>query len=264
MRKDCKLLMPVLLAVLFGMSGIAAYAGQFGSPEPASREKIFSLGLGYFNYGDRWAPGDSNQEDVKIKAQQEYLQMGFRLMEKSELYLRMGYSGLEIKDAFAAGPGLSGFKSDFRGKGEILTAGFKNVFDINSWLGAGPFIQANISIFGDSTKGMIADSGGNQAAIQEMSVLTKDVNIGMAAQSKIFGMTFYAGPVVFWSRTIIKHRMAAGEKTLFASSTDYHAEKNNFGGFAGLKFPLGGNLVLEIEGQKKNQFSAGALIMYLF
>ena len=55
--------------------------------------------------------------------------------------------------------------------------------------------------------------------------------------------------------------MATGE-TGTASTT--LKEKNNIGGFAGVRVPLGKGFSLEVEGQMKSRFSFGGALTYAF
>ncbi|MBT9537784.1 MAG: hypothetical protein IVZ94_06590 [Nitrospirae bacterium] len=55
--------------------------------------------------------------------------------------------------------------------------------------------------------------------------------------------------------------MATGE-TGTASTT--LKEKNNIGGFAGVRVPLGKGFSVEVEGQYKSRFSFGGALTYSF
>jgi len=252
----------VMCFLVFFVAVATAHSGQFGPPEPTAKEGKLSLGVGYSHFLDKWAPKDTGWTDAKLTANQPYVQVSYGFMKNAEAYLRLGAMDLKVSPAFFSGTGLSGFKSEFSdGFKPFANVGVKGVFNITPSLGVGPFIQAGLySDYKDSTAGTVSGF----PATQEMKVKSPwEVNLGVALQGKIRGVILYAGPFAYWSRADVEGKIIVpGVVTVIASTT--YKEKNNFGGFAGLRVPLGGKLVLEVEGQMKNEFSGGASVIYSF
>ncbi len=125
----------------------------------------------------------------------------------------------------------------------------------------GPFIQASyiFSDYRDSSSGVI--NGVNVF----QSYTTKnmwDVNVGISAQAKYMGATFYVGPFFYMKRadTELQFRSA----TSFFSDSVTYKEDTNFGGFAGVRVPVTKNIALGLEGQYTNKVSGGASVVYSF
>jgi len=263
-----KLALAIAIAAIFA-TGSMVYAGQFGPPEPAAKEGKAALGIGYFNYSAKWKPKDSDgDEDKVIRQNQTYLQLSYGLAKNWEAYLRVGGADSKIKDTFWTSAGeaaLSGFKPDFKdGYKPFGTIGVKGVFNITPSFGIGPFFQASLySSYKDSTSGTY-DVPPVTPASQEIKVKNPwDINIGVGLQGKIGETIIYGGPVAYWTK-------AKGEwtGTIEGVGTDTESvtlkEKNNIGGFAGLRLPLGKGLNLEVEGQLKSRFSMGGALTYSF
>lgn len=70
------------------------------------------------------------------------------------------------------------------------------------------------------------------------------------------------GPVIYWAKHKVNWTLTTGGVSYPYSTT--YKEKNNLGGFAGLRLPLGKSLNLEVEGQLKSRFSFGGALTYAF
>ncbi|MBI2628179.1 MAG: hypothetical protein HYW71_01935 [Candidatus Niyogibacteria bacterium] len=257
-----KLIM-IMFLVFFAVTINTAHSGQFGAPEPVAKEGKFSLGVGYFYFSDKWTPQDTGWIEAKPVANQPYVQVSYGFMKNAEAYLRLGASDLKVSSAFPSGTGLSGFKSEFSdGFKPFATVGVKGVFNITSSLGVGPFAQAGLysDSYSDSTSGAIFGF----PATMEMKIKNPShFDLGMAIQNKIRGITLYAGPFVHWSKADVEGKIIIPGVGTAADSTTYK-EKNNFGGFAGARVPLGKKFNLEVEGQMRNEFSLGSSLTYLY
>ena len=91
----------------------------------------------------------------------------------------------------------------------------------------------------------------------------REINLGVGLQGKIGDVIIYGGPVAYWAKA--KAELTGtieGEGTMTMSTT--YKEKNNVGGFAGVRVPLGKGLSLEVEGQLKSRFSFGGALTYSF
>ena len=259
-----KMTLIVMTLILF-TAGNIAYAGQFGPPEPVSKEGKVSLGIGYFYYSDKLEPKDSGWEKSKVTQNQAYLQLGYCFIKNWEAYLRVGGADIKTPDAFltsADDPALAGFKATFKdGLKPFGTIGIRGVFNINPSFGIGPFFQASLcSNYKDKTSGTLLGI----PTTQEMKIKRPwDINLGAALQGKIGEVILYGGPLVYWARSKVDYEMTVTGVGTVTDSTTYK-EKNNFGGFAGFRLPLGKGLSVEVEGQLKNRFSAGGSLVYSF
>jgi len=90
-----------------------------------------------------------------------------------------------------------------------------------------------------------------------------EVNLGLGLQVKISEVIIYGGPVAYWTKFKAEWTgTVPGVVTETASIT--LKEKNNIGGFAGLRILLSKSLNLEVEGQYKSEFSMGGSLTYAF
>lgn len=158
---------------------------------------------------------------------------------------------------------LSGFKADFKdGYKPFGTVGLKGVFNVSDSFGIGPFFQASLySNYEDKTSG--TESG--SAVTQEMKIKRpQEINLGVGLQGKVSDVIIYGGPVVYWTKTTIEQKWREPSGNVNDTYTMSHKEKNNVGGFAGVRVPLTKGLSLEVEGQYKSEFSMGGAITYSF
>ena len=256
----------VVIAVLMLIAtGSMAYAGQFGPPEPAAKEGKASLGVGYFYSSAKFKNTDSDGGEGKVTQNQAYLQLGYGIAKNWEAYLRVGGADAKAPNMFYTStddPDLAGFKSDFKdGYKPFGTIGVKGVFNVSDSFGIGPFFQASLySGYNDSTSGTILGF----AATQEVKVKNpREINLGIGLQGKIGDVIIYGGPVAYWTKFKAEWTgTVPGVVTETASIT--LKEKNNIGGFAGVRVPLGKGLSLEVEGQMKSKFSMGGALTYSF
>lgn len=259
-----KVMLVIGVLILFVTSSVV-YAGQFGPPEPAAKEGKAALGIGYFYHSAKWKPKDDAWETVKAKQSQAYLQVSYGFTKNWEAYLRLGGANAKIKNAFYTSeddPDLSGFKSDFKdGLKPFGTIGVRGVFNVSPSFGIGPFLQASLySSYKDETTGTILGI----PASQEMKVKKpREINLGLGLQYKIGEAIIYGGPVAYWTRAKAEW---TGTITGVGTDTDSTTfkEKNNVGGFAGVRLPLGKGLNFEVEGQLKSRFSMGGALTYSF
>jgi len=78
----------------------------------------------------------------------------------------------------------------------------------------------------------------------------------------MYGVTLYGGPVVYWTG----HKEQFIFRPGLLSDKTHYREKNNFGGFVGLRSPLPWvkGFHAEVEGQFKNKGSVGVSLHYSF
>jgi hypothetical protein len=252
-----RLLLTATFLTLF-MAVNVALAGQFGPPEPVAKEGKVSLGLGYSYYSAKWKPKDTEEWiKGKVNQNQAYIRGSYSFIKNWEAYLGFRGADIKVKDVFDF-DSPEDFKDSLKPFGTI---GVKGIFNINSIFGIGPFLQASL-VFSDYKD----EKTGTVLGIPVSATLKyKDpweVNLGIGFQAKIGEVILYGGPVIYWNRTKVEAEATALGITVSDSTT--YKEKNNIGGFAGMRFSLGKGFNFEVEGQLKSKFSAGGSLMYLF
>ncbi len=261
-----KLILAIAIAAIFITSSIV-YAGQFGPPEPAAKEGKVSLGVGYFYSSAKWKPKDTDWKESKVTQNQTYLQVGYGFVKNAEVYLRAGGADAKFTNTFLTSADeptyLSGFKSDFKdGYKPFGTIGVKGVFNVSDSFGIGPFLQASLySSYKDSTSG----TAGGSASSQTITVKNpREINLGVGLQGKIGDVIIYGGPVAYWTKAKVAWTASPSASWEVSSVSTTYKEKNNIGGFAGVRIPLSKSLNLEVEGQYKSEFSMGGALTYAF
>lgn len=274
----------LLAALLLLISNRGIDAGQFGPPEPVANEGKISLGVGYFHFSGILNPHKRSslvpQHD--IEQNQLYLQAGYGFIKDWDAYLRVGASHLNLDNAFPfiSASGLccqlsDNFQDGFRHSG---TFGVKGLLYDGQYLGIGPFFQTSLfSSYRDkksafNSDGLLARSG-------ELKVkFPWDINLGVGLQTKVYGITLYGGPFAYWTgykadKLEFRSRTAEGCLGGLFGCPDqveidktHYREKNNFGGFVGLRSPLPWveGVHAEVEGQFKNKASGGISLHYSF
>lgn len=248
----------VIAFLIFLAADSFVYAGQFGPPEPVSKEGKISLGLGYSYYSAKWKSKDTEDWiESKVKQNQAYIQASYGFIKNSEIYLGIGGADIKAKDAFDFNN-----PQDFKDSSKPFgTIGIKGIFNITPSLGIGPFLQATL-LFSDYKDEKTGDISGIPVSATLKYKKPWDVNLGIGFQTKIGDTVLYAGPFAYWTRAKVEAEATALGITVTDSTT--YKEKNNLGGFAGFRLPLGKGFNLEVEGQLKSRFSAGSSLVYLF
>jgi hypothetical protein len=224
-----KSIIGIVLATLFIVS--VASAGQFGPPEPMSDPGKFSLGLGYWL--DQSKMKQEGDGTLRERSNQYYLQGNYTLLKDWEVYARLGAADLSLKN-----------HREHSGDPEAYgTVGFKGVLYRYKNFAIGPFVDG--SWYADHDH-VARDQWG--------------VNLGVSAQYKIpvcdRDLTLYAGPFAYWNRA---------EREGFGYWGRDLKEKNNVGGFFGVKVPIvKQKLFLTAETQAKDRMSVGASLNYAF
>ena len=262
-----KVMLVIVVLMLFAM-GSMVYAGQFGPPEPAAKEGKASLGIGYFYSSAKYKPKDTvNFREFKGTQNQAYLQLGYGFVKNAEVYLRVGGADAKVKNAITDPDITNSGPKDFKdGLKPFGTLGVKGIIyeSDNKSFGIGPFIQASLySSYKDEWT--FSELGWSDSGYLKLKVKKPwDINLGISAQAKIGEVILYGGPVAYWN----KAKAEAEAKNLTTGNSDSASttikEKNNVGGFAGIRIPLSKGLNLEVEGQLKSRFSMGGALTYAF
>ncbi|MFH1014895.1 MAG: hypothetical protein V1762_03130 [Nitrospirota bacterium] len=260
-----KLILAIAIAAIFLTSSMV-YAGQFGPPEPAAKEGKVALGLGYFYSSAKVKPNNTaDWKEEKISQNQTYLQLSYGVIKRWEVYLRAGGADLKVKnildDPNITNSGPKDFKDGLKPFG---TLGVKGLLYENQSFGIGPFVQATLySSYKDEwTLNELgwSDQGYVKAKIKKPS----EINLGIGLQGKIGEAIIYGGPVAYWTKIKVEGEVANITVGYAESVSTTFKEKNNVGGFAGVRLPLGKGLNFEVEGQYKSRFSMGGALTYSF
>lgn len=248
--RNSKVMFLFMAMTLFASWGSAS-AGQFGAPEPVARSGYFSLGGGYFYNSNKWKLG-SNSQDYKFRQNELYLQWGVAV-NKMEFYIRGGGADLKFENAFSNG--------DFNDNYNLFgTMGVRGIIDITDSIGIGLFAQGSLfSTYKSQSTGLVNGiSTTQQLEIKNLN----EVDLGLMLQGKINRICIYAGPFVYWTDAKIETTIiSAGSSTPGSSSLN---QTNNFGGVAGIRIPVYPGINVEVEGQYRQELSAGGAITFSF
>ncbi len=262
-----------IIVVLILIFSSAAYANQFGPPEPQVKEGQLAMGIGYFFSEEKLKPSDDSflgtagfWQKASFTQNQAYLQASFGILKDWEIFGRLGGADIKIKDAFDFRTATDDAKDNYKLFG---TFGFKGVLYRNPKFVLGPFSTVTMgpifkgtmySNYSDTAVGTI---GGTGVAMTYNVKEMWDVNLAWSMQTKLSSLTFFAGPFVYWKHAKSSLDVAIAGTGVFTDSTKYEPD-NWVGGFAGVRIPLTKHLSVELEGQYTNKASAGAVVMYSF
>ncbi len=227
----------IILGVLmvFVFAG-AAFAGEFGPPEPLGNVGQFSLGAGAWLDRSRMSLDGDRLGD---RSAQYYLQGDYTFVKDWEVYGRLGSADQRLYS--------HDLQQRFIDGGEAFgTLGFKGVFFRQGNFALGPFIEG--SMYGDH-------SG--------VSTSQWDANAGISAQYRIpvggTSLTVYGGPFAY------VHRADADFVDSAVAGSSSMSERNNVGGFLGVRVPVvQQKLFLTVEAQMRDRLSTGASVNYAF
>ena len=224
--------------LLFVMCGFAS-AGMFGPTEPAADPGKFSLGVGYFWDDTKWK---TRGDDIRTQSNMGYVQGSFAPTKNFEVFGRLGGADLKTK----------GEDPNFKdGAKTFGTLGVKAMLYQDKIFGFGAFAQGTdrFQDYKDS------DSTG-QLKLKNYY----DVQAGLSAQVKVQSFIIYGGGFWYYARTKAEFTGTTPGDT--ASTT--FKEKTPIGGFLGVKIPFTKQISLNVEGQVRDDVSAGALLSYAF
>lgn len=260
MKKCCIF---ALIGLLMFSSGVV-WAGQFGAPEPMANPGKFSVGIGAFYSSEKLKASDDGflggadfWQKTRFTTSEGYVQGSFGIVKNWEIFGRLGGAQMFVSDAF----NFNSYTDDFKDRWNLYgTLGVKGVVWSSGPFSVGPVFHASYyDRFKDSTAGTI---GGNYVNMNYEVSEIWDMNLGVSVQAKFSGVTFFAGPFVYWRNAVSNLEITSGGR--FGSDSTRYVSENNVGGFGGVRIPIMKNFAIEVEGQYTNMFSAGALAVYKF
>ncbi len=252
------LVFTVLIAVLCA-AGTARPEGMFNPPALSAPERAddktvsFSLGY-YFQKTKLIAHGETEEILLKPERQHIYAQFGYRFSEFAEGYLRVGAANFKFTE-----PSVE-FKGAY---GTLVSLGLNAIVYSSPNFSIGPTLQITYNSASSGEAKFISDNtslsfkGGMRLwAVKGIS----DITAGIAAQVKLpYNFGVYGGPFAYWSR----FEVTETENGVKSFEVKFR-EKNNAGGFAGIRYSPIRNLDVFFESVLKSRFGYGASVAYYF
>lgn len=247
----------VALLAGFLLLASAASAGQLGAPQPTGKQGQFSIGAGYFYLEEKWEPdrasdlvGTTRVEWAtdKVKQNALFLKGAYAISPRCEASVKLG----------AADRGApQGFEDSYAVFGGI---GVRGIVYSAPGFAVGPVVVFNF--YGRNEDDISFTQGASTWRGTAKIESSWEAVAGVAVQADVGKALVYAGPLFSWSKADVEYRITDGTQTLDVSNE--YTTKNPFGGFAGVRAALPAGLVLEVEGQLRDRFSAGATVSYPF
>ena len=273
----------IIFGFAFFMFCSIANAGQFiGSPEPLAKKGQLSLGAGYFYGQDTLRPEDNISlsvpglnlvwKDIDVRQNQAFFQVHYGIARGVEIFARAGAADLRSDDTFLFG---SKFSGNFKPFG---TVGVKIYSRIDETWGLGLFLQQSVyGAFTDEKTDHVSALLPDGSIIRGIPAHRRididpswEFNAGVSLQAKTGVLKWYAGPLFYLiGAPEVRETIWIGDQRFVATPIRYttfstYREKNIMGGFGGVVISFGKNITATIEGQVKQDASAGAVIGFAF
>ena len=252
-----KLLVIFLASSLALLAAKNAVAGPLGPPQPAAKPGQLSLGAGYFYSEDKWEPDVSS-----VRASGVTVNWATDRVKQNSLFLRAEYGisqrcGVTVRAGAADRAAPQSFEDSYAFFGGV---GAKGILYSNASFAIGPVVE--FSLYGKNDSDIVFTQGGTTWRGRATIENSMDITAGIGLQATLGKALVYGGPMFAWTKADVTYVITNGPVTLNVSN-DYN-QKDLFGGFAGIRFPLIDRVQLEIEGQYRSEFSAGASFRYAF
>jgi hypothetical protein len=230
----------LFVLVCFLVSGGYSFAGQFGAMQTMGEEGDFSFGPGVFS-----SSADMEGIDSTIGQTMLFLQAGYVMTDNVDVYARVGTADMTAGDLFD--------DEDFSdGYAPFTALGVKALVIDNESFSLGAFAEGSYFL------GSWEDSGEVNGVSVAMEIgQSYELNTGLIFQTEVEGAEVYLGPLFF---------IHEGNVDISGSVSDSgtYEEDTNIGGFFGICWPMKNGINIELEGQVRSAFSAGATIQYVF
>jgi hypothetical protein len=252
-----KLLVMVLVASLVLLAGKNVAAGPLGPPQPAAKPGHLSLGAGYFYSEDKWEPDVSS-----VQASGITVNWATDRVKQNSLFLRGEYGiskgcGVTVRAGVADRAAPQSFEDSYAFFGGV---GAKGILYSNASFAIGPVVEFNL--YGKNDSDIVFTQGGTTWRGRATIENSMDITAGIGLQANLGKALVYGGPLFAWTKADVAYVITNGPVNLNVSNG--YNQKNLFGGFAGIRLPLIDRVQLEVEGQYRSEFSAGASLLYAF
>jgi len=249
---------PFLLAAAMILAASApSHAGALGPPQPSVKAGQFGGAIGYFYTEDKWEPDTASVqsggvtvrwETDKVKQNSVFLRGAYGFSANCEASVKVG-----IADRGAP----QGFEDSY---GFLAGVGAKGILYETPSFSVGPILD--FTWYSDYEDNIAFSQGGTTWSGKEKIEDSWDLQVGIGLQAPVGKGMVYGGPSFFWNRADVTYQITNGVVNLNVDNK--YNQKNTFGGFAGVRYPVSDRLGIEIEGQYRSGFSAGATILYAF
>jgi hypothetical protein len=267
-------------------------AGQFDGVGSTLAPGKIALSAGYWYQEDKWkadhitytatsgAKGATlpalSVDNFKTASNQGYAQGAVGIFNGWEGYLRVGggdINGTDFNPFFTSDKNFSDSFNAF------TTVGINGTFYQDKMFAIGPFGQFTYYLQ-DYEKTSSASSPGNIAGIANASgpmsetVTIKDyytIRAGFAGAVKLANFTVYGGPFWNYARAKLSYNATftgaaagVGTGTINLSADTTLKNKDDLGGFLGVKVPITKIVSIAAEGQYTSVWAAGVRIIFSF
>ena len=252
----------ISLLIFFTIRGLAAANGLFGPPQSIAKDTGgLHTGIGYWYHEDKFDAGG----DYVIRQKQIYSEVGYGTKNFWDIYVRVGFSNLNVSDAFSStSAATTTFKNDFEENTNYFgTSGAKGFYAFGETCGIGAFIQGTY-YFRDFTDDVSGTRNGIPFTIELRMKNLWDVNFGIGFQATIpHSIKMHLGPYVYYSEAKVSPATNVTGLAL-ASAEMTIKNKTSLGGFTGIEVPLAKGFRLNLEGQYTERLSVGAAVIYVY
>ena len=254
-----KAILSAAIASAFLLSSVTAFAAaDFGHPSPLGRQEEFSWGLGYQNYKGEWEADSEDALTGDLKHNNYWIQVYYTFAENGQFYARFGVANLKVDTPSNLFEPPADYEADY---GFNLTLGISGLLYHSPGWGIGPVLQANFyADYETELEGELRqDLGGGTAEVLARCKGWKDINLGIAAQVDAGPLVLYGGGFGYWTTAdgYAEINPAGGNPQRYRATVD---EKGNFGGYLGMRIPMGRAWSLHAEGQYKSDISFSVAI----
>ncbi len=252
------------IAALVLLAAGNCFAGLHGSVVSQAEGGHPYVGFGYSFASLDWEDTDDLIfRDLKTKQNLFYLQLGLGLGGGWEIFARGGGSHLKADNAFFLND--DEFSDDVQ---PFVGGGFKAVLFDGEVLDIGLFAQGNYVFRHDDTASGELDRGLGLGleTITEKLILRDlwEASGGIGFQVEIEGAQLYGGPFYALSRARAHSEQEGSLSGLYVERDETIEAEGNFGGMAGIRWPLSSGWHLDVEGQYRQDVTIGGSLTYPF
>ncbi|GAB4366092.1 MAG: hypothetical protein Kow00128_09190 [Deltaproteobacteria bacterium] len=247
----------LLPAAALTLASLPAQAGPLGPPQASVGKGKFGAAIGYFYTEDKWEPDTASQSSGGVTVRWETDKV-----KQNSVFLRgaYGFSGnceASVKVGIADRGAPQGFEDSYA---FIAGVGAKGILYGTPSFSVGPILD--FTWYSNYEDDISFSQGGTTWRGTEKIEDSWDLQVGIGIQAPVGTGLVYGGPSFYWNRADVTYRISNGSVNLDVNNR--YNQKNSFGGFAGVRYPISDRIGIEIEGQYRSEFSGGATILYSF
>jgi hypothetical protein len=256
-----KLFAVIAISVILYATGLCYAAQDLGHPAPFADYGEVSFAFGYHHYASEWKTENPDVLTGELKQNNYWIEGAYTLLDKWEFYARLGLADARIKDLFPFDP-----PRDFEGDYHLnFSLGLRGLLIERQRWGLGPVFQFTAySDYEDEKTGTLPpDQDSEEAVIMARYQSWRDIAVGLAAQGNTQYVIFYGGVYGYWTSAD-----GWAEVTPVEENPSRHQakveEKNNVGGYVGVRFPFTEAFSIRAEGQYQSKPTLTVAFAYRF